>query len=527
MNKLIKYSIILFVGLLVFQACNKDFLDEKQRNTYPPSLVFVSTNGFDAVLTGCYELLRQEWGNYLRLGAGFIGTDACIEGKGSSGSRAYERYGDYLTPSFPYVNAFWDWGYQMIANCNLILGNIDNEGVDWNDASDKARIEAEAKFIRAYAYNRLTNLFGGVPIVEEVAIPFKLDYTRATLDAVLDFVVEDCLFAINNLPEEVAADRQGTAVKGAAQHLLTEVYLRKGDYSAAETLAKSLINNGPFSLVTSRFGVNATESGDYYSDMFIEYNHNGSAGNTESIWVAQLEYDTDGGEPGPIHDRRMFVPYYASVPGMLIHDSLGGRGLGRMVATKFYLGLYEDTDMRNSKYNIRRHWYYNDPTHPDYGKEVEQTEELRQAGKLCPCTRKHDFGVAERGGGTYHAWVAKDRIIYRLGETYLFLAEAQLMQGKVGDATATINIIRARAEATPVTEAEMNEDYLLDERLRELFAEVPRRFTLNRFEKLIERVQLYNPESADKIASYNVLFPIPQPVIDLNIEAVIEQNPGY
>ena len=73
----------------------------------------------------------------------------------------------------------------------------------------------------------------------------------------------------------------------------------------------------------------------------------------------------------------------------------------------------------------------------------------------------------------------------------------------------------------------MDVDYLLDERLRETYAEVDRRASLNRLGKLVERVQLHNPKSADLIQPHNVLFPIPTNAINSNTGAVLEQNPGY
>jgi hypothetical protein len=45
--------------------------------------------------------------------------------------------------------------------------------------------------------------------------------------------------------------------------------------------------------------------------------------------------------------------------------------------------------------------------------------------------------------------------------------------------------------------------------------------------KLAERVRLYNPISASSIQDFHNLWPIPQDVIDANLEAELIQNPGY
>ncbi len=84
--------------------------------------------------------------------------------------------------------------------------------------------------------------------------------------------------------------------------------------------------------------------------------------------------------------------------------------------------------------------------------------------------------------------------------------------------------------AKPVDPADVDLDYLLDERARELYAEEMRHITLRRTGKLLERVRKYcnNPVfPACNIQDHNVLFPIPQNQLDLNISAEFKQNSGY
>ena len=52
-----------------------------------------------------------------------------------------------------------------------------------------------------------------------------------------------------------------------------------------------MIDSKHYSLVKSRYGADKSKPGDYFSDMFLENNQNRSAGNTESIWVMQFQYD--------------------------------------------------------------------------------------------------------------------------------------------------------------------------------------------------------------------------------------------
>ena len=70
-------------------------------------------------------------------------------------------------------------------------------------------------------------------------------------------------------------------------------------------------------------------------------------------------------------------------------------------------------------------------------------------------------------------------------------------------------------------------DYILDERARELSLEEDRRITLSRTGKLVERVRLYNDHNGPQIQEFHAVWPLPVSEIDANINADLDQNPGY
>ena len=135
----------------------------------------------------------------------------------------------------------------------------------------------------------------------------------------------------------------------------------------------------------------------------------------------------------------------------------------------------------------------------------------------------------------------------RLADAYLLRAEARINQGNTAGAAEDINVLRDRAfktyraetgnaSAGKVTAAQMNMDFLLDERIRELVGEENRRYTLCRTGKLAERVKMIMDNWAEgteskKItgfdASKHTLLPIPLSEIQLNKDAELQQNPGY
>ncbi len=481
-----KFFILTAIVLLSISCDDESFLTEHPKSFNAPENTFINTKGFQTAVNGLYNQVQKEYAIYV-YGTFFTGTDLALNGNLHGAYLPPELLGESMNSSWKPMENVWNWAYTLIANSNLIIKAVDNPDVNWDSPNDPIQFEAEARFFRAYAYRILSYSWGGVPIVEEVEKPFKLDYTRSTLPQVLDFIASDLIFAADNLPEET--DEEGRIVKAAAQHLLAEDYIYADKPELAVPLLKGIIQDPKYQLMTSRFGTHTSEPGDVFSDLFAENNHNRSSGNKESIWAIQFQYDYGMGfNYFQIWIRRNWVPYYATVSGLVLCDSLGGRGLGRMRPTQFWLDSYEDQDMRNSKYNLRRHYYNNDTDSPNYGQEIPITDALRDNGSLYECTRKFDFGVTEDDPS--YPFYAKDYYKIRLADTYLLLAEAQFRLNQLDDAAASLNSIRERAHATPVTGADVTIDLILDERARELFGEYPRKFTLTRTKTFMERVEL-------------------------------------
>lgn len=163
-----------------------------------------------------------------------------------------------------------------------------------------------------------------------------------------------------------------------------------------------------------------------------------------------------------------------------------------------------------------------------------------------------------------------DWYIVRIAETYLLRAEARLAQKNKSGAADDINVLRRRAGAADVSASEVNIDYILDERVRELFGEEERRVTLSRLScnpkatpyisdcypvqnettsnTLYERTRKYGYGYEDdatagrretyvdkmgktrhisNIRPYNYLLPIPIQIIQSNKDKEIVQNTGY
>src|SRR5690606_15727494 len=138
---------------------------------------------------------------------------------------------------------------------------------------------------------------------------------------------------------------------------------------------------------------------------------------------------------------------------------------------------------------------------------------------------------------------SRDFLAFRLAETCLIAAEAFMYSGDMDKAVTYMNMVRARAayngtdeaedathrQATLITAADLNIDFILEERGRELLGEQLRSYDLVRTHQLVTRVQAYNIDGANNIQDYYVLRPIPQYQIDRTEggSSSFPQNPGY
>ncbi|HTN38879.1 MAG TPA: RagB/SusD family nutrient uptake outer membrane protein [Arachidicoccus sp.] len=541
--KKILIALSLIAATIGTSSCNKTFLDETPYSSYTP-VTLKDSLGFQAALIGLYNQVANfySWSSHQGWPAMWqVGTD--VANSTASQESVEIPYYDYgkLTPSDVGSQHIWTLNYQLVNLTNIIIDNAEAPDLKGVSENNKKAIEGEAKFFRAFAYNYLATLYGDVPLVEHALTGPKTDFTRTPLAEVNAFIAADLEYAKANLPdiESVPSNSggkmYGRANKYMAMQLLATVYLRMGKPDLAVQNTEAIINSGKFSLVKDRYGIKKDLPGDAYSDMFVYGNQRRVQGNTEAIWVLELENPSTvvGGITDNPQQRRVWGAAYYNIKGMVICDSLGGRGIARLRLSNWVLyGLYQDGDQRNSQYNIRRRYYYNDPTSPNFGKQVPFTG-ADTLYKICPSTTKWNqfdpndvFGYA----------MIKDFILMRLGETYLLQAEAQLAEGKKEDAAASINVLRARAFADypakgKVSSSDITLDFILDERARELVGEENRRMTLMRTKTLVERVTRLNANDAQHpvtgISQNNLLLPIPLSEIQLNKDGNLSQNTGY
>jgi hypothetical protein len=469
--------------------------------------------------------------------------------------------------------------YFMINAANNILFQSENPEVKLSP-EEKLIVQGEAKFFRAYAYRYLSFLFGGVPIIESPVLTPSLSYTRNSRAEVYEFAIADLEFAAANLPKTTS--EPGRLVRAAADHHLAEMYIALGDetsnsqlYTKAVEAATRVIDgtDGDYHLMTNRFGWRKDVPGkDVYWDLFqmrspASYsNYNYQNGNKEAIWVMQIDKFITGGlnstMPRTDQERAFWPSFWAlekfgySGPA---RDWMG-RGISMVRPTNYYTyQLWNNSgpdDIRNKESNIQRYFLAPDPIIG--GKEVKNYDtiyktnvtlfdgtkilvELRPGDTIRKewLTSRQDtmervFPRVMKMGSDWHYngdpsnGFAQESYAIRLAETYLIRAEAYMKANDLMNAAEDINAVRGRSGAIPVQPSEVTIDYILDERIRELFGEELHTLTLTRLGLLYDRTKKYGyVVSQNTVQPKNNLMPIPQSVIDANSQATFEQNPGY
>ncbi|WP_339713018.1 RagB/SusD family nutrient uptake outer membrane protein [uncultured Kriegella sp.] len=559
----LRFSALLILVGLIGQSCNEDkFLEEEALDFYAPENSYVTSEDFDAALLTLYSDYRDYMYAQRTPRTYWDISDITLSYYYAQGTR---QVNTRLTPSSTEeVLSLWEAFYKLIYDANVIIGRSEDNASQLTEG-EKTKVQAEAMFFRGLAYKTLAHLFGGVPLVLEETKSPNRDYVRASRQEVYEQCAQDLAFAAANLDniDEVYDFEISNLV---AYHVLSEVYISLGRWQDAVAAASKVIDNPNTALMTQRFGTRVNDpdfGGDVYWDLFRHGNQNRSSGNRESLWVVQWAYNTPGGGVNrdyslarnicPVLHSAEITQSDGSTETVLNQPNtyVANRGVGYSGPSPYFRRtVWEksgfDQDMRNSSHNIVRDVQVMNPANEYNGQWViadnlplVKVTEVDTLQRFFPIIMKavtpgldpiefwhQDQSVpgalTAQAGTTY-----RDHMEIRLAETYLLRAEAHLGNGNTAAAAEDINVVRRRANAPEVSPGEVDIDYILDERMRELYYEEFRLITLMRLGKAVERIKTLNPVVGEHMEDYQDLFPIPISEIQKNTGAVLEQNPGY
>ena len=582
---------IIFLVLVVvgIWSCSKDFLEEDPPHFATADGLYKTVDGFEAGINGLYSLVRQEKSG-LKYTGGFglidlkaqiylAGTDNIATGS-TGGLTTIMADWTKNDPTDSNLNEMFLWLYKVVNASNQIITRAESADVNW-DEQTKNRILAEAHTIRGWAYRHLTYLWGDVPLLtEEVSGEnIQTDLTREKVSKVRRLMINDFKFGAENLDWQPY--KAGRMTKGVPQTYLAETYLAMGKPDSALVWANKAIEEGPYSLVTSRYGAGSNKPGVPFMDMFNPDNTNITSGNTEALWVLQWEPNSVGGGDNLMRHEttiRYESAKYSERKGMIASTTeRGGRGWSRQTLTKQALLLYYESsdsltgklDQRGSHFALKKFFIVSEADDIEDLINTKTGENWKVGDTVWLATPQSRKKIPDPGfrslSGAYNfhllpedednnndwpyslKWAYcdqgfprtteshQDQIYLRLAETILLRAEARGRLGDLSGAAEDINLLRDRANAKEVTISDFGSglqdflDFILDERSRELLEEEQRRYTLLRMggkHFFYRRVKEWNLID-ENLSLRDTLFPIPQTVIDANLNSGMEQNPGF
>lgn len=266
---------------------------------------------------GMYAAMKEPW----CFGMEFT-FDMCSDLADGTSPWADVSRGDAFSSNSSGVQNHWQYLYELVHRANTVIRNVAGMPISQETID---RVTGEARFLRAMAYFRMLNCWGGVPYYDETCDINEefahLDAPRCTADELRGHILDDLTDAIRKLPVSWDAADLGRATKGAAYALRGKVYLFNRQWDEAVADFEEIVYNK-----TYNYGYSLHPD---YNDLFRLYNGRHS---DEMIFSIQ---SIDGNTAGYALD---IVSYFGNKSTMRL---IAGN---RIVPSTTLVDMYENPD---------------------------------------------------------------------------------------------------------------------------------------------------------------------------------------
>jgi len=487
MQKYIILSLII-IFQLAHTGCEK-VLDVTPPGEASTGNVLTTDKGIRSVLFSSYASMQNPTPSRWLINVAEVTTDVGFNSGGAENLSLQQLINFTWDASLGTFQAdVWAPAYRAVRDANIVLENIDN--VNTSDAN-KRMYAAEARFLRASAYELLYKWFGPVPL--RTSSTSEPTLARATDEEMRAFIETELAAAIPDLPDPGQEEAFGRANKGVAWAVLAKYYLNTRQWQKAADACQEVMAFNYYQLFPE------------YENMFRVENE----GNREMILVKPCRNEvgfgnwyTAGALP-PNFKTSVQVPEFVWTTAMANFATQY-----RMAST--FTNTIDTTNDKRAILLLRSYINRNN----------ESVSLLATPNNVRSLKYWDNATVGNHSGN--------DVPVIRYADILLSRAEAlNELNGPTQAALDLVNQVRRRAGIADLTLAdaagkEVLRDLILRERGWEFYSEGLRREDLLRQNKFISNAIARGITNA---AEKHRLFPIPQTEIDAN--PACRQNTGY
>ena len=498
-----KKIVLIITIAMIFSSCH-DILDTNPTTFYTQETFWQNADHAEQAVVGCYQALTHN--DLFNAQTPFMWdcmSPNAYNYDNQNGANEYAR-GIHTSTWLGMNLNVWRGCYRGIGRCNFVIENVANISMD---EALRSRLVGEAKFLRAYYYDKLNEVFNGVPLIlDPPSITEHINLPRNSYAEVLNAILKDLDDAAAILPTSYPSRNTGRATKGAALALKARVLLQNHQYADVVTACEQIFQLNHYQLYPN------------YNGIFRKVNE----GNSEIIFDVRFKapevtnsYDIILAQYSTQAPLQNLVDAYQMIDGKPITESelydpqnpYVNRD-PRFAQSILYLGVpwrsrvATEFDLHQTGYSFRKFTEYNATT----------------------------VGTLSNSETSF--------IILRYADVLLMYAEAlNEIEGPVSAVYSAINSIRTRPSvnmpelANGLSKEQMRNAIRLERRI-ELAGEGSYFYDIRRWDIISQGMTgpIFGSkgniiESRSYNSNRDLYFPIPYTEIDLN--PALEQNPGY
>ena len=463
-SKKVRQFLVVVLPVLILSC--QDFLEiEAPDNKIISETVFSSNETAESAMQGIYNQLTKGYsGGTVQSVTVLSGLSSKILRNVRSTNLVYLEFERHeILPDNIQNLTLWSSAYNIIYLANSLLEGISHSETITKEV--KARLEGEAKFIRAFTYFHLVNLYGDIPLLLSTDYQYNSVASQNSEMEIYQQIIMDLEDATELLENEFVNGERLRINQSTAFAFMARVRLYLENWKEAEILSSYIIDQS-----------NTFEIVQDLDKVFL-------ANSKEAIW--QLSPIGSGAGTTNTNEGATFIvnplmPYLTNVS----------------LAEDFPSSFLEDDKRRESwiAYDIGLASFY---------------------------PYKYKIRISNDDSSEYS-------MVLRLVEQYFIRAESRVRMGDLEGAIADLNIIRVRAGLEPLNFSNPNISQelvlqtIFEERERELFTEWGHRwFDIKRAEKLNNSIE----DNNSNWEKTDYLYPIPANELMKNPNLL--QNPGY